>query len=66
MERIIYKFKELSIKPISCLGETAGLENNNDYKKWKVTLLGPRDSPYKGGLFLINIEFPDDYPLKPP
>ena len=55
MERIIYEFKELSIKPISCLGETAGLENNNDYKKWKVTLLGPRDSPYKGGLFLINI-----------
>ena len=29
-------------------------------------MIGPKDSSYKGGLFVINVEFPDDYPNHPP
>ena len=26
-------------------------------------MLGPKDTPYKGGLFFMNIKFPEEYPL---
>ena len=29
-------------------------------------MLGPKDTPYKGGLFFMNIKFPEEYPLKAP
>ena len=27
---------------------------------------GPEDTPYKGGLFILNVHFPDNYPNEPP
>ncbi|EPR78022.1 Ubiquitin conjugating enzyme E2-24KD [Spraguea lophii 42_110] len=32
----------------------------------EVFILGPKDTPYHGGLFIINIQIPNDYPFSSP
>ena len=43
------------------IGCSFGLFDNNMYT-WKVTMLGPKYTPYEGGIFTIKITFPEDYP----
>lgn len=55
------EFEELKHKPLSDLGYNIELSENNIYK-WKVTLLGAKDTSYAEGIFLIELRFPQDYP----
>ena len=43
------------------IGCNFGLENNN-MMTWRVTMAGPVNTPYNGGLFTLLIIFPYDYP----
>ena len=38
----------------------------NNLFSWQGTLRGPPGSPYEGGLFYLDIAFPQNYPIKPP
>jgi ubiquitin-conjugating enzyme E2 D/E len=48
--------------PANC---TAGPIDENIYL-WEGMIFGPDDSPFVGGVFKLRIQFPADYPFKPP
>ena len=52
---------EFQKDPIITLGVTVG-KIKNDLFHWQITMLGPQDTPYAGGLFFLTADFPDDYP----
>ena len=66
LTRIKKLFRELINRPIANLGCTFGLFNEDDFYRWRVTFLGPKDSLYKGGMFYLELKFPKDYPNNPP
>lgn len=51
------------LNPIENIG--AGNDENDDFH-WIATMIGPEGTPYKDGVFFLNIHFPKDYPFRPP
>ena len=59
------EYEEFQKEEISEIGIKIDLINN-DYFHWKITIIGPKDTPYEGGVFSIIANFKDDYPNSKP
>ncbi len=63
LKRIQIEYNEI-IKECSEIYTATPL--NDNLFNWEAKIFGLEDSPYKGGIFYLDIHFPKDYPFKPP
>ena len=63
IKRLQKEYRELTSKPYDEF--SVALKEDNIYN-WDVIIFGPSDTPYEGGMFKTEMEFPQEYPNKPP
>lgn len=63
LRRLTKELQEIRKDPP--LNISAGPINDNLFE-WEAVLLGPTETPYEGGVFILNIHISKDYPMKPP
>ena len=66
LQRIKKDYRDLNRIPLTGMGMAFGLFDEDKICKWKVTILGAKDSSYKGALFYMEFTFQNNYPEKPP
>ena len=66
LERLKLEYNEITQG--KCLKQIEGFVEifNSNYFDWKVSFLGPKGTPYEGGLYTIEIKFDNDYPISKP
>ena len=61
--RLLYEIND--VKELKSNGIDAFPKDDNLYN-WTAIIQGNKNTPYENGTFILNIEFPKDYPFNPP
>ena len=61
---LMKQLKDLNKRPVE--GFSAGLKDDDDPFVWEIMIMGPPDTPYEGGFFQAEMNFPKEYPNMPP
>ena len=61
--RIMKETQKLASDPIVGIYAEPQVDNPRHFE---VMIAGPKDSPYEGGLFKLQLYLPEDYPMVPP
>eukprot|EP00823_Brevimastigomonas_motovehiculus_P004398 TRINITY_DN289_c0_g1_i1.p1 TRINITY_DN289_c0_g1~~TRINITY_DN289_c0_g1_i1.p1 ORF type:complete len:198 (+),score=49.38 TRINITY_DN289_c0_g1_i1:107-700(+) len=62
-KRINKELTDISKSPIAYASAFPAKDN---LYIWEVKISGPKDSPFEGGAFKLEMKFPFNYPMKPP
>ncbi|PVH99236.1 ubiquitin-conjugating enzyme [Periconia macrospinosa] len=62
-KRIIKETERLTKEPVPGI---SAVPHDDNLRYFDVTIDGPSQSPYEGGLFKLELFLPDDYPMTPP
>merc|ERR1719198_1400937 len=61
--RLTKEMTEIEKEPIEG-ADVAAVDG--DLAHWSAMIEGPEDTPYQGGCFELDLQFPPEYPFKPP
>ena len=64
LKRIHKEIKDMQDNPSEM--ERAEPWADEELYKWVGTIYGPKESPYEGGVFYVDIAIPPEYPFRPP
>jgi ubiquitin-conjugating enzyme E2 A len=64
MLRLASDLKHLMADPPS--GISASPTSEDNLFCWQASVIGPDESPWEGGIYKARLQFPDQYPDKPP
>lgn len=64
MQRIQKELSEIQKEAPETI--SAGPVSDKSLFEWEGFIIGPTGTPYAGGMFNIGIQYPEDYPFRPP
>jgi len=62
--RLMSDLRALESDPLE--GASASPVSERDIFSWNATIFGPEGTPWEGGIFSLQLKFPDTYPDNPP
>ncbi|KAK0463084.1 ubiquitin-conjugating enzyme/RWD-like protein [Desarmillaria tabescens] len=65
LRRLMTEYKQLTSGGSPDGMFTAGPISESDFFTWEALIVGPKETPFEGGVFSAKLTFPTDYPLSP-
>jgi len=64
--RIAKELRDIQNDPQSSIQVQMAGANQDDISHLKASFPGPPDTPYEGGMYVVDIKIPTEYPFRPP